>query len=96
MSRLAAHTVDVEGLTTHMYEGGDPARETVIFLHDGTYGSDALLAFGSVAEAMATDYHVVAPDLLGWGGSAKVHHFDRSPYEPRIAHLAPGSAAVVR
>jgi pimeloyl-ACP methyl ester carboxylesterase len=87
MTTLTERTLDVAGLTTRVYEGGDPSADTVVFVHDGAYGADALLAFGAVAEAMSVDHHVVAPDLLGWGGTAKVHHFDQSLYAPRIAHL---------
>jgi pimeloyl-ACP methyl ester carboxylesterase len=41
-----------------------------------------------VAEGLSDEYHVLAPDLLGWGGTDKVVFFDRSPYAPRIKHVS--------
>ncbi|MFD1860312.1 alpha/beta hydrolase [Aeromicrobium camelliae] len=88
MPTLVPHDLTVAGLATRVYEAGDPANDTVIFVHDGAYGTDALLAFGEVAESLSADFHVLLPDLLGWGGSAKVHHFDQSLYAPRLNHIA--------
>ncbi len=88
MTSLTPRDLVVDGLATRVYEGGDPAAQSVLLVHDGAYGTDALLAFGDVGTALAADFHVVMPDLLGWGGSAKVHHFDQSLYAPRLAHLA--------
>ncbi|MGO1561572.1 2-hydroxy-6-oxo-6-phenylhexa-2,4-dienoate hydrolase [Actinomycetales bacterium JB111] len=85
---LTPHDVELGGLVTRYYEGGDPTAPSVLLVHDGSYGSDALLSFGAVAELLADEFHVVLPDLLGWGGSAKSHRFDESLYAPRIRQLA--------
>src|SRR5690606_17509621 len=39
-------------------------------------------------ERLKADYHIFAPELLGWGGTDKVVYFDRSPYAARIPHIA--------
>ncbi|WP_448627669.1 alpha/beta fold hydrolase [Geodermatophilus sp. URMC 64] len=82
-------TVVAGGFRTAYLEAGDPAGETVVLLHDGAFGTTAELCWGPVAESLAADgFHVVVPELLGWGGTDKVVFFDRSPYPPRVAHVA--------
>jgi pimeloyl-ACP methyl ester carboxylesterase len=84
MSEITSHEAVIAGLKTKYYTGGSEKRPAVVLVHDGSYGSDALLSFGAVAESLASEYYVILPDLLGWGGSAKAHFFDQSLYEPRI------------
>ncbi|MFC3244912.1 alpha/beta fold hydrolase [Gordonia humi] len=43
---------------------------------------------GEMIAPLAERFHVLAPDLLGWGGTDKVVFLDRPPYLPRVAHLA--------
>jgi pimeloyl-ACP methyl ester carboxylesterase len=59
-----------------------------MLIHDGGFGTDAELCWGPVVGPLANDFHVFAPDLLGWGGSDKVAFFDRSPYEFRIDRVS--------
>ncbi|GAA4550313.1 alpha/beta hydrolase [Pseudonocardia xishanensis] len=75
------------GWTTSYLEAGDPSAPDVVLLHDGAYGTTAELCWGAVAESLAHSYHVLAPDMLGWGGSDKVAFFDRSPYVSRLAQV---------
>ena len=72
---------------TSYIEAGDPTNPTIVLIHDGAFGTTADLCWGAVAGGLADQYHVVAPDLLGWGATDKVVYFDRSPYAPRIAHV---------
>ena len=76
------------GYRTRLLEAGDPDRDTVMLVHDGAYGTDAGLCWDGVIEHLADDYHVIAPDLVGWGGTDKLCYFDRSPYDYRLEHLA--------
>jgi pimeloyl-ACP methyl ester carboxylesterase len=73
---------------TRVLEAGDPCAPTVLLVHDGAFGTDALLCWEGVISELENEYHLVAPDLLGWGGSEKVCYFDRSPYDFRLEHLA--------
>lgn len=83
-----SHVVRIGGFRTKYLEAGDPADPPVVFIHEGSFGADAASSFGAVMAELAEDYHVLAPDLLGWGGTDKVAFLDRSPYVPRVEHVA--------
>ena len=76
------------GIRTRLIEAGDPDRPTVVLVHDGAYGTDSMLCWEGVIRQLTDRYHVVAPDLIGWGGTDKLCYFDRSPYDYRLEHLA--------
>ena len=78
----------IGGFTTRVSVHGAAELPLLVLLHDGAYGTDGPLCWGSVASALADEYRVIVPDLLGWGHSAKVVFFDRSPYDPRLEHIA--------
>ena len=84
---LAHHTVVAGGTRTAYIEAGNPEAPTIVFMHDGAFGATAEICWGDVMTRLATDFHVVAPDLQGWGGTDKVVYLDRSPYAGRIAHI---------
>jgi pimeloyl-ACP methyl ester carboxylesterase len=79
---------------TRYIEAGQRDRPTVILVHDGAFGTDAELCWDLVIDALAADYHVLAPELLGWGGTDKVVDFGRSRYDNQTAHLANFCTAV--
>ena len=81
-------TVRAGGWVTRYLEVGDPSAPTVVLLHDGAYGASGELSWGRVADLLSDRYHVLAPDMLGWGGADKVIFFDRSPYTPRIEQIS--------
>ena len=62
----AQHTT-VDGLTVRYYEAGEPFRDTLLLLH-GNYG-DAITNWTGMMDLLRTDYHLIAPDLPGFGGS---------------------------
>lgn len=78
-------TMLVDGLTTAYLEAGE--GEPVILLHGGEFGASAELGWERNIAALADSYRVLAPDQLGFGGSAKVIDFvdGRSM---RIRHVA--------
>lgn len=80
--------VDVGGVRTSLYTAGKPTAPTVLLLHDGAWGADALLCWGDVMADLARDHRVFAPDLPGFGQTDKVVMFGASPYEHRIRHVA--------
>lgn len=73
---------------TRLHEWGPVDAPPALLLHDAAFGADGPTAWGHVAERLADDFRLVAPDLLGYGGSDKVIRFDRSHYDPRIDQLA--------
>lgn len=82
------------GFNTSYIEAGSVENSTIVLVHDGSFGTTAELCWGPVMKDLAQEFHVVAPDLLGWGGTDKVVFLDRSPYSFRMAHLSAWCEAV--
>ncbi len=78
-------TLDVDGLATHYLEAGD--GDPVVLLHGGEFGVSAEIAWEKLIPALAERYRVLAPDMLGFGGSAKVVDFTDGR-GMRIRHIA--------
>ena len=90
------HTIEAGGFGTHYLESapdGEP-EATVVLVHEGAIGADARTCWSGLMPLLAERCRVLAPDLLGYGDSAKVVYLDRQPYDFRIAHLADFCAAV--
>lgn len=86
--QTATRRVAVNALPTSYIEAGDPQAPPVVLLHDGAFGSSAGLCWESVIPFLRDRYRLIAPDLLGFGGSAKVFAFDSDPLSQRIRHIA--------
>jgi pimeloyl-ACP methyl ester carboxylesterase len=84
---ISQTTVGVNDLETRVLYGGPTDAPTVVFLHDGAWGASADVTWGGVLPAASYDFRVIAPDLLGFGGTAKVVRLDQSPFGFRIRHL---------
>ena len=78
-------TIDVDGLATSYLESGH--GDPVVLLHGGEFGVSAELGWERVIGALAEHYRVLAPDMLGFGESAKVIDFNDGR-GMRIRHLA--------
>lgn len=63
----------VAGLETSWLEAGD--GPPLVLLHGGEFGASAELGWERVIPALAERFRVVAPDVLGFGHSAKVVDF---------------------
>ncbi len=63
----------VDGLATSYLEAG--AGDPVVLLHGGEFGASAELGWERNIAALAARYRVLAPDMLGFGQSAKVIDF---------------------
>ncbi|MGK7932003.1 MAG: alpha/beta fold hydrolase [Microcystaceae cyanobacterium] len=50
-------------------EGSSPSRPTLVFLH-GFGGGSSAYEWSKVYPAFASEYRILAPDLIGWGRSA--------------------------
>jgi pimeloyl-ACP methyl ester carboxylesterase len=70
-------TVTVHGQRIFYREAGDPARPTLVLLHGFPTSSHM---FRNLLPALADEYHLVAPDHVGFGQSATppVEEFDYS------------------
>jgi pimeloyl-ACP methyl ester carboxylesterase len=78
VAEVRSRVVDVNGFTTHLLEAGPegaPAEGGVLLLHGGAWGECAATAWTSVVERLGERRRVVAPDLLGFGDSAKIRDF---------------------
>ena len=63
-----SHVVPVLQSTLHYVEMGDPARPTLLLVHGSP---DNVFTWRNIMPILATRYHVVAIDLLGFGRSAQ-------------------------
>ena len=79
------HSVLVDGLVTGYLDAGN--GEPVVLLHGGEFGVNARIGWEHTIEALAQRYRVLAPDMLGFGESAKVVDFTDGR-GMRIRHLA--------
>ncbi len=75
----------VDGLLTAYLEAGD--GDPVILLHGGEFGASAEITWERTIPALAERYRVLAPDMLGFGDSAKVIDFNDGRGF-RIRHIA--------
>jgi pimeloyl-ACP methyl ester carboxylesterase len=87
-SQFETKHVMAGGFYTRYLEAGDRTKPALILIHDGAFGTTAELCWDGILGGLGRDYHVLAPELLGWGGTDKVVYFDRSPYAARIPHIA--------
>ncbi len=74
MSTIESKFVDVEGMRTHVLEAG--RGFPLVLLHSGEFGGCAELSWEFNMPALAEHFHVIAPDWLGFGESAKIFSFD--------------------
>jgi 2-hydroxymuconate-semialdehyde hydrolase len=83
--QIHSRTIAIGGLTTHYLEAGD--GDPVILLHGGEFGVSAEICWEATLPALAARYRVLAPDMLGFGQSAKVVDFNDGR-GMRIRHIA--------
>jgi len=65
--------INVDGIRTHYLEAGN--GDPIVLLHSGEFGGRAQLSWEYVMPVLAESYWVIAPDWLGYGGTAKIHDF---------------------
>ena len=69
-----SHFAEVDGVTIHFQEFGDAANPTLLLIHGYTAST---YVWQTVAPILAEQgFHVVAPDLVGFGYSDKPAWFD--------------------
>lgn len=85
---FAEKFVEARGFNTRFLEAGNPDNPPLVLIHDGAFGTTAALCWEPLIRQLADRYHILAPELLGWGGTDKAVFLDRSPYAGRIPHIA--------
>jgi 2-hydroxymuconate-semialdehyde hydrolase len=78
-------TIVIDGLSTSYLEAGH--GDPVILLHGGEFGVSAEIGWERTIPALAAKYRILAPDMLGFGRSAKVLDFNDGR-GMRIRHIA--------
>ncbi|WP_431236836.1 alpha/beta fold hydrolase [Mycolicibacterium aichiense] len=78
-------TLVVDGLATHFLEAGE--GDPVVLLHGGEFGVSAEISWERMIPKLSRRYRVLAPDMLGFGESAKVVDFTDGR-GMRIRHIA--------
>jgi 2-hydroxymuconate-semialdehyde hydrolase len=78
-------TIEVDGLVTSYLEAGQ--GDPVVLLHGGEFGASAEIGWEHNITALAAHHRVLAPDMLGFGQSAKVIDFNDGR-GMRIRHVA--------
>ena len=68
-------TIDIDGLDIFVREAGDPSSPAIVLLHG--YPSSSHM-FRDLIPLLATHFHVIAPDMVGYGYSSAplVSEFD--------------------
>lgn len=83
--QIRHHTTTIDGLLTGYLEAG--TGDPVVLLHGGEFGGCAEIGWERNILALAEHYRVLAPDMLGFGESAKVIDFNDGR-GMRIRHVA--------
>src|ERR1700756_5495409 len=74
MAEFDSRHILVDGMRTHYLQAG--RGFPVVLLHSGEFGACAELSWEFTIPALAEHFHVLAPDWLGFGESAKIFSFD--------------------
>jgi len=77
-------TICVGDIQTHYLEAG--AGPHLVLLHGGEYGASAETTWKFNIAPFAKNFHVIAPDMLGFGLTDKIYSFS-NPAGFRIKHL---------
>lgn len=84
---VARQFVEAGGVRTHFLEAGDPSHPHLVLLHSAEFGGRAEFSWPLSIDAFArAGFHVVAPDMVGFGRTEKLFNFsDRSGF--RVRHV---------
>lgn len=69
--KIKKHSIEVKGINITIHESG-PGKSKIplLLLHGGGLDS-AMLSYGTIMSTLGEKYHVIAPDLPGYGESDK-------------------------
>ncbi|HEX4885562.1 MAG TPA: alpha/beta hydrolase [Casimicrobiaceae bacterium] len=97
MRALRADRVDVRGLALNVVQWGEPGARKLFLLHGWM---DVAASFQFLVDALEDDWHVIAPDLRGFGASAwQPQGYWFADYvadlDALLARFAPGEAVAI-
>lgn len=78
--------VEVDGIRTHYLEAGREHDETVVLVHSGEFGAAAGFSWGPIFPLLAEEFHVLAPDMVGFGHTEKLFSFE-DQFDLRVSHV---------
>ena len=84
MANYHHRSIVVRDIKTHFIEAG--SGPDLVLLHGGEYGASAEITWKHNIETLAQQFHVVGPDVLGWGQTEKIYSFS-DPAGYRIKHM---------
>jgi pimeloyl-ACP methyl ester carboxylesterase len=84
MALYQHRTVYVGDIKTHFLEAG--RGPDLVLLHGGEYGASAEITWRYNIDTLAQRFHILAPDIPGWGLTDKLYSFS-DPAGLRIKHL---------
>jgi len=84
MASYQHRTILVGDVKTHFLEAG--SGPDLVLLHGGEFGASAEITWRYNIDALAERFHIVAPDILGWGQTDKLYSFT-DPAGLRIKHV---------
>ena len=84
MATYQHRTIIAGDIKTHFLEAGD--GPDLVLLHGGEYGASAEITWRANIDVLSRRFHIVAPDILGWGQTDKLYSFS-DPAGLRIKHL---------
>jgi pimeloyl-ACP methyl ester carboxylesterase len=85
MANYQSRTIYVGDIKSRFIEAG--SGPDLVLLHGGEYGASADITWRYNIDELAQRFHVLAPDMPGWGGTDKVYNFS-DPAGFRIRHIA--------
>lgn len=85
MLEVYSRLILIDNVETHYLESG--SGPDLVLLHSGEFGGCAELSWEHNIAAFAEHFHVVAPDWLGYGRTAKLFSFD-DMWQRRVDHIA--------
>jgi pimeloyl-ACP methyl ester carboxylesterase len=87
VQKISEKFAEVRGFGTRYLEAGRSDAPVLLLLHDGAWGGASSVTWSNAIPRLADHFRVLAPDMLGFGGTDKVVQLDASPYKLRISHL---------
>ena len=84
-ANISSKFMEVNGINTHYHEEGT-GEETIILIHGSGPGVSAFANWRLIIPPLSENYHVFAPDIIGFGETDKRENGDY-PVELWVEHL---------
>ncbi|QSR22054.1 alpha/beta fold hydrolase [Hyphomonas sp. KY3] len=83
---VKSNFIDASGLKTHYLTCGDPSKPPIILIHGGGAGATAMGNWQGTFDLFAKTHYVIAPEMLGFGQTAKPQNIAYSQ-DDRVNHM---------